>query len=213
MAKKLESTFINMVIVLTIVSLVAAYSLASVFNLTKDPIAKAALNKKLQAIEQVIAPKDLKTKKTLPTAVDYDNDPFKDMYKLPAYDGLDTLEIYPAKKGDKVVAYAVKSMTMMGFSGLIEVMVGFKTDGTIITYSILKHAETPGLGTKMTTWFNNEAKPTRCVNGKNPKTTKMQVSKDGGDIDAITAATISSRAFLDAIDRAYKTLEKGGKYE
>ena len=202
MAKKLESTFINMVIVLTIVSLVAAYSLASVYNLTKDPIDEAALNKKLKAIADVTPA--------------YNNNPDSVMFKMAAFDpspGLDSIEVYPAEMNGKLVGYAVKTYTMKGFSGLIEVMVGFKTDGTIITYSVLKHAETPGLGTKMATWFNNEAKRTRCVNGKNPKTTKMQVSKDGGDIDAITAATISSRAFLDAIDRAYKTLEKGGKYE
>ena len=125
----------------------------------------------------------------------------------------DSLEIYPAKQGDNIVAYAVKASTMKGFSGFIELMVGFKLDGTIINYSVLKHAETPGLGTKMDSWFNNDNKQNQCVNGKNPKTVNMTVSKDGGDIDAITAATISSRAFLDAIDRAYKTLDKGGKYE
>ena len=202
MAKKLESTFTNMVIVLTVVSLIAAYALASVFNVTKEPIEKAALKKKLDAIAQV--------------APEFDNDPNADMFKLPAFEasaGLDSLEVYPAKKGGELVGYAVKSYTMKGFSGYIEVMIGFEKDGTIKNYSVLKHAETPGLGSKMPTWFSNEAKPSHCINGKNPKNTKMTVSKDGGDIDAITAATISSRAFLDAINRGYKTLEEGGKYE
>jgi len=202
MAKKLESTFTNMVIVLTVVSLIAAYALASVFNVTKEPIEQAALQKKLKAIADV--------------APAFENDPNADMFKVAAIDpspGLDSLEVYPAKKGGEIVGYAVKSYTMKGFSGLIEVMIGFEKDGTIKNYSVLKHAETPGLGTKMGTWFNNEAKPNQCINGKNPKTANITVSKDGGDIDAITAATISSRAFLDAINRGYKSLEEGGKYE
>ena len=201
MAKKLESTFINMVIVLTVVSLIAAFSLASVFNMTKEPIEQAALKKKLKAIADV--------------APAFDNDPNAEMFKMAAFEPTadDSLEVYPAKKDGKIVGYAVKTYTMKGFSGLIELMVGFEKDGTIKNYSVLKHAETPGLGTKMGTWFNNEKKPNQCINGKNPKDTKMTVSKDGGDIDAITAATISSRAFLDAINRGYKTLEEGGKYE
>jgi electron transport complex protein RnfG len=200
MAKKLESTFTNMVIVLTVISLVAAYSLGSVYNITKDPIEKADLKKKLDAISLV--------------APEFNNNPNAEMYKVAAVNpspGLDSLEFYPAKKDGKLVGYAVKSYTMKGFSGLIEVMVGFKVDGTINNYSVLKHAETPGLGTKMGEWFNNTAKPKQCIIDKNPANIKLKVSKDGGDIDAITAATISSRAFLDAIDRAYKTLQEGGK--
>ena len=202
MAKKLESTFTNMVIVLTVVSLIAAFSLASVFNMTKEPIEQAALKKKLKAIADV--------------APAFDNDPNAEMFKMAALDpspGLDSIEVYPAKMGGELVGYAVKTYTMKGFSGYIEIMVGFEKDGTIKNYSVLKHAETPGLGTKMDSWFNNDKKPNQCINGKNPKDTKMQVSKDGGAIDAITAATISSRAFLDAINRGYKTLEEGGKYE
>ncbi|MCF6242542.1 MAG: RnfABCDGE type electron transport complex subunit G [Bacteroidales bacterium] len=184
MAKKLESTFANMVIVLTAVSLVAAISLASVYNLTKEPIAKAKLKKKLDAIANV--------------APAFDNDPNAEMFKLPAFEpspGLDSLEIYPAKKAGKIVGYAVKTYTMKGFSGLIELMVGFKPDGTINNYSVLAHSETPGLGTKMVSWFKNEKKAKRCINGKNPKNTNLTVSKDGGDIDAITAATIIKSIF------------------
>ena len=163
---------------------------------------RAALKKKLKAIADV--------------APAFDNDPNAEMFKMAALDpspGLDSIEVYPAKKGGELVGYAVKTYTMKGFSGFIEIMVGFEKNGTINNYSVLKHAETPGLGTKMGSWFNNEAKPNQCINGKNPKDTKMTVSKDGGAIDAITAATISSRAFLDAINRGYNTLEEGGKYE
>ncbi|MBN2669874.1 MAG: RnfABCDGE type electron transport complex subunit G [Bacteroidales bacterium] len=202
MAKKLESTFVNMVVVLSVVAMIAGFALGEVYTVTKAPIEQAALKKKLEAISKVT-----------PT---FDNDPNSEMFKMAAFEpkaGLDSIEVYPAKKDGKVVGYAVKSYTMNGFSGLIELMVGFNVDGSIVNYSVLFYAETPGLGTKIPDWFSNTNKPNQCIIGKNPSTSNMTVSKDGGDIDAITAATISSRAFLDAVNRAYKTLEQGGKYE
>ena len=87
-------------------------------------------------------------------------------------------------------------------------MAGIDKEGNISGYEILEHAETPGLGSKMGVWFNNPEKPNQYIIGKNPKTTKFQVTKDGGDIDAITASTISSRAFLDALNRAYNSYEQ-----
>ena len=188
---KLKSSFTNMVLVLTAVSLVASSILAYVYEITKAPIAKAALDKKLNAISEVVPA--------------FDNNPNADMFKLKTFDNTDSLEVYPAKKDGKTVGYAVKTYTMKGFSGLVELMVGFTADGVIFNTAILAHHETPGLGAKMTTpGFKNQFK------GKNPTEFHLQVKKDGGDVDAITAATISSRAFCDAVDRAYKTLKDGG---
>ena len=84
-------------------------------------------------------------------------------------------------------------------------------NGNFSGYSVLEHAETPGLGSKMGDWFKNSEKPDQYVIGKNPETTKFSVSKDGGDIDAITASTISSRAFLDALNRAYDSYKNNSK--
>ena len=81
--------------------------------------------------------------------------------------------------------------------------------GVIYNYSVLSHKETPGLGSKMDSWFVKGAKGN--IIGKNPGTKGLQVSKDGGDVDAITAATISSRAFLDAVNRAARALDKDSK--
>ena len=84
---------------------------------------------------------------------------------------------------------------------------GFDIDGNITGYEVMSHAETPGLGAKMGEWFRSpEGK--RNVIGLNPATSNMTVAKDGGDIDAITAATITSRAFLDALTRAHKAYSK-----
>ena len=77
-------------------------------------------------------------------------------------------------------------------------MVGFKPDGTIFKSAVLDQKETPGLGDKMKTKWKDQ------FNEKHPTTFKLAVKKDGGDVDAITASTITSRAFCDAVTRAYE---------
>ena len=93
-----------------------------------------------------------------------------------------------------------------GFGGQFRVMVGFDAEGNILGYEILEHQETPGLGSHMTHWFKNVEKPGQNIIGR--KAGKLQVSKDNpankeNSVDAITAATISSRAFLKAVNQAY----------
>lgn len=187
---KIESTFRNMVLSLTLISLGASASLAFVYVVTKEPIEMSVLNKKLDAIKLVVP--------------DFTNNPNEEMYLLPTGDG-DSLEIYPAKKDGEIVGYAVNTYTRTGFSGYIRLIAGFRPDGTIINISVLEQKETPGLGAKM-----NEAGFKDQFNDKNPSEFILKVKKDGGPVDAITAATISSRAFCDAVQRAYNTLEKGG---
>jgi len=187
---KTESTFRNMVLSLTIISLVASACLGFVYELTKEPIALSVLNKKLEAIQMVVP--------------EFNNNPNNDMYRLPTGEG-DSLEIYPAKKDGEIVGYAVNTYSRNGFSGNISLMAGFKSDGTIINITVLDQKETPGLGTKMSEpGFKDQ------FNEKNPAEFSLKVKKDGGPVDAITAATISSRAFCDAVQRAYYTLQKGG---
>jgi electron transport complex protein RnfG len=188
---KTESTFKNMVLSLTLISLGASACLGFVYELTKEPIALSVLNKKLEAIRQVVP--------------EFTNNPNEDMYRLPTGEG-DSLDIYPAKKDGQVIGYAVSTYSRTGFSGNISLMAGFKPNGTIIKITVLEQKETPGLGTKM-------AEPSfkDQFNDKNPAEFRLKVKKDGGPVDAITAATISSRAFCDAVQRAYNTLQKGGQ--
>ena len=187
---KIESSFKNMVLSLTLISTAFALCLGVVYELTKEPIAQTQLNKKLNAISQVVP--------------EFNNNPDTDMFMLSTPEG-DSLEIYPALNGENLVGYAVNSYTMNGFSGKFSIMVGFNPDGSIYDIMVLSHAETPGLGSKMAEpEFKDQFK------GKNPATFSLNVKKEGGDIDAITAATISSKAFGDAINRAYKTLFPNG---
>ena len=187
---KTESTFRNMVLSLTFISLAASASLGFVYEFTKKPIEISNLNKKLKAIRLVVP--------------DFNNDPDKEMYKLPTGSG-DSLDIYPARKDNEIVGYAVNTYTRNGFSGNISLMAGFKPDGTIFNITVLEHKETPGLGSKM-----NDPGFKDQFNLKNPASFELKVKKDGGPVDAITAATISSRAFCDAVQRAYNTIQKGG---
>jgi len=132
-------------------------------------------------------------------------------YKVPAESGADSLEFFPAFNGNDLVGVAVKTYTKKGFNGFISIMAGIDKSGNFSGYEILDHGETPGLGSKMGVWFNNSEKPNQNIIGKSPKTTKFEVSKDGGDVDAITASTITSRAFLDALLRAYKAYEENSE--
>lgn len=186
---KTESTLKNMALTLTMIALSASACLGFVYELTKKPIEISNLNKKLTAIEKVVP--------------GFTNNPNDEMFRLPADNG-DSLEIYPAKKDGEIIGFAVNTYTDKGFSGDISIMAGFKPDGTIIQLTVLKHKETPGLGTKMT-----EPDFIDQFKGKNAADFKLKVTQDGGQVDAITAATISSRAFCDAVLRASNTLEKG----
>jgi electron transport complex protein RnfG len=188
---KTESTFKNMVLSLTLISLGASASLGFVYVMTKEPIEASVLNKKLNAIRQVVP--------------EFTNNPSEEMYRLPTGEG-DSLNIYPAKKDGEIIGYAVSTYSKTGFGGNIRLVAGFKPDGTIINITVLEQKETPGLGTKMT-----EPRFKDQFNNKNPSEFMLKVKKDGGPVDAITAATISSRAFCDAVQRAYNTLQKGGQ--
>lgn len=186
MAKK-ESTFTSMVLTLFVVTLVAAGLLGTVYALTKEPIRLAELKKKNEAI-QVVVP-------------GFDNEPSQEVKKL-AVEG-DTLYFYTARKGDEVLGTAVETFTNLGFSGEIKLMVGFAPDASIIDIAVVKHAETPGLGDKMErdkSDFNVQ------FMGQHPETFNLAVTKDRGDVDAITASTITSRAYCDAVQRAYDAL-------
>jgi Na+-translocating ferredoxin:NAD+ oxidoreductase subunit G len=187
MAKR-ESSFFNMVITLFLVTAIASFTLATVYNLTAEPIAQAREAKRQNAISRVVPEFDrLESQKFLPPG------------------GGDSLEFNFAFRNNELVGIAVNTWTNRGYSGRITAMVGFTPDGTIIDVVHLQHAETPGLGDKIqkdkSTWSDQ-------FMGLDPRTATLRVAKDNGDIDAITAATITARAYCDAIQRAFDTLKE-----
>ncbi len=187
--KKLESTITNMVIVLVGVALVTGSILAYVNHVTEEPIKLQAEKSLADGIKAVMGGVELTVAK-------------EDTVKQTAAGKELTFVIHETVgKDSKPIGVAVESTTG-GFGGDLKVLVGFDTDGNILGYTILQHSETPGLGAKADKWFQKEGKG--CVVGKNPAADKLSVKNDGGEIDAITASTITSRAFLLAVNQAYQ---------
>ena len=172
---------------LTLICVAVAIALAGVNQLTEEPIRKAKKEQLKNAIREVVP--------------EFDNDPDEEAYWVEAEAG-DSLKVYPAIREGQWVGTAVETYSMNGFSGEIKLIVGFDPQGKIINYAVLQHAETPGLGDKMGKWFKIDAHRQNIL-GKNLSAGTLKVSKDGGEVDAITAATITSRAFLEAVNRAY----------
>ncbi len=184
---KVESSFKNMVITLFIITLVASFALGSIYNLTKGPIAMADNEARENSIKEVIPEFD-----TLITL------------RVKVHNGPDSLTFNKGFKGGEYVGTAIATFSNNGYDPTqIRIMIGFLPDGNINNTIVIQQKETPGLGTKM-----KETKFRDQFIGKNPSDFKLKVKKDGGDVDAITAATISSRAFCEAIENAYQTLKK-----
>ncbi len=178
---KLESSLKNMLLSLGAIALVCALLLAVVNALTEKKIARVQEEKTSRAIAQV----------------------------LPAFEGapVDTVvlmdgveyNVHKAMAGDSTVGYAVETVSA-GFGGPINLMVGFDADGEICSTAVISHSETPGLGAKIS---DSEGAFRTQFAGRNPAEYRLSVTKDGGDVDAITASTITSRAFTAAVAKAY----------
>ena len=186
--KKLESTLLNMVLVLTSVAVIMGGILAYVNHLTEGPIAAQKSKALADGIKTVMCVADLKVAKT-------------DTVKQNDAKGKDvTYIIYNANDAQgKALGAAVETIAN-GFGGELKLLVGFDPEGKILGYTLLEHAETPGLGAKADKWFQKGEKGD--IIGKSPAE-PLTVSKDGGQVDAITASTITSRAFLYAVNSAY----------
>ncbi len=185
----MKSTLINMVAVLFSITLIASAGVGAVNMITVEPIAAAKAAATQQALSEVLPAFER-------TSID----------ELEV-DGL-PIRVYTASNGEALAGYAVETMTKQGFNGVVKLMVGFLPDGTVTNVNVLEQSETPGLGTKMTeegnpllaSIRNRKLEEKKLVGGK------LAVTKDGGDVDALTAATISSRAYVDAINRAWMAM-------
>jgi electron transport complex protein RnfG len=172
----------KMVIVLTLISIVAALILSTVYSVTKEPIAEAYRQEFVKGLT-IVLPK-------------FDNEPDRE------FKTVGDRKIYVAKKGDKIVGYALRASSMKGYSGLIEVLIGIDTTGKVIGIEILKHAETPGLGSKIeSSWFKKEFVGLTAKDN-------IAVKKDGGQIDQFSGATISPRAVCEAVSSGLKFLKQ-----
>ncbi len=172
-----KSSFKNMALCLFAICLVCSALLAGVYALTNDPIAAANAAKNEKAIKEVL-PENAEVVDAAAT-VEYAGKTFE--YNR-AYD----------KEGN-VAGYAI-NVSETGFGGPIVIKVGLNAEGVIWNTKVLSQAETPGLGAKCV-----EPKFADQFRQFNPAEKKLAVKKDKGDIDAITASTITSRAYVNAV--------------
>ena len=206
--KKLKSNITNMAVVLTAIAIVAGGLLAWVNNVTAGPIEQInnlAIENGIKSV--ILGDRDIKFRVEDPT--EKEGFVFHNVYDM----------------NDNLLGTAVESTDKNGFGGALKVMVGFDSEGKILGYEVLEHSETPGLGAQANDWFRQKSgevqeqsavttlllgapgKPgNHNIIGMNPGDDMMIVSKDGGDVDAITASTITSKAFLRAVNAAYKAV-------
>lgn len=207
--KKLESNRLNMAVVMTAIAVVAAGILGWVNSITEEPIAQKNAQTVSDGIRSVIVgDRD----------IEFNVAPAQERNGFVFHKVTDT--------AGRFLGTAVESADPNGFGGNLKIMVGFDAEGYILGYKVLEHSETPGLGAQADDWFRQPVEagsvsgskladvvfgaPVKAGNhniiGLNPADDVMTVSKDGGQVDAITASTITSRAFLRAVNAAYKEL-------
>lgn len=197
--KKLQSSLTNMVLVLVASALVMGGILALVNHITEGPINEQKEKSLADGIKLVMGGGELTVTANDTIVKDVDKDGKEETYILHHAND---------NKG-QALGVAVESTTQ-GFGGDLKILVGFNPDGDILGYTILETTETPGLGAKADKWFQADGKGS--IIGKNPEKNKLAVTKGGeGEIDAITASTITSRAFLKAVNQAYSALKDKDK--
>lgn len=185
-----KSNLVNMVLVLGLACLLCSAVLGGAYVLTKEPIEAAAAAKTDKALQQVLPAFDKASERQYVQALGKD------------------FPYYEAFNGGSPAGYAIES-TVVGFGGNLSLMVGITPEGVVHNTSVLSHSETPGLGAKCAT----DPKFMSQWQGFDPSVKKLSVTQDGGDVDAITASTITSRAYTLAVENAlgaFRVLTNGG---
>lgn len=184
----------GMVLSLSSITVIVGVILAVVNHFTEDAIADAALQTKIDALAEILP--------------ELDNNPLVES-RILEVEG-ENYSLYPAMRDGDSVGMAVECKAHDGFSGDISLMFGFDNQGKVVGFRVLEHNETPGLGAKMNDWFRDSTGH-RSVIGLDTGVVDIRVAKDGGEVDGITAATITSRAFIGALNRAAEVYRKSNE--
>lgn len=188
MAKKQESG-LKVILVLVLIAMGSAVLLAYVNTVTRTPIEN---NKKAETKKAIGI--------VLSSLSDYRVGEIPEQVQTGSFQARYFEATAPT---GKPAGYAIVVDGPGGYSSDFEMMVGVDSTGEIIDTYVLDHKETPGLGDAIT---NESFK--KQFRGRSLENTEWKVKKDNGDIDAITAATVSSRAFAEGCKRALLTYEE-----
>lgn len=178
---------VKLIVALTLIACVAGLILSLVESATREPIAEQRRLEMLRALRAVLP--------------EFDNQPDSDQIELSVGQdkrGRDMKRtFFRGRKGSELTGIAFSTVAPDGYSGNIGIMVGLTPDGTVHGIEILTHAETPGLGDRIThAPFKDQFR------GKSLANADWRVKKDGGAFDQITGATISPRAVVGAVRKA-----------
>lgn len=177
---------LRMILVLSLICGLSGLTLATVREATSERIEEQVLTYvQGPALGQIFS--------------DYDNNPVKDRKVFDTPDG--PVTVFPAMKNGKLTGVAFETFGK-GYGGDIGVMVGFVTDGTKLEgIGITTLKETPGLGARV-------VEPDYRDQFKGHTTDSIALKKQGGDITAISGATISSVGTVDAVNQAVQIFHK-----
>lgn len=188
-----KSNLVNMTVCLTAVCLVCAALLGVVYAMTYQPIQDASLKALNASISLVLPASEQEVSISEAQTAELGGKSYEYFCQL-------------SSEGS-VTAYAVKSVTI-GFGGPLTVMVGVLPEGTVVATRVLSHSETPGLGAKCETDTHFLGQ----FEGLAPDV-PVKLAKDGGSLDAITASTITSRAYTLAVSNAVELVKSLGGSE
>ncbi len=180
-----KNSLLNMVLSLVGITFICSVSVAVVNQVTIDPI-KEANEKAVESALQAVLPS------------------FDKLENKQVEEGGFMLDIYTAYSGDEVVGYAAKTSSLSGYAGLIELIMGVSPSGELLNIQVVKQSETPGLGAKILDEDNNLI---TSLKGEDLNTYDLRVAKDGGEVDALTGSTITSRAYLEAVKLGFEVLK------
>jgi len=184
---------VRLAIVLTVIAAGAGLILSVVEGVTRAPIAEQRRLETLKALKAVLPPIDNAPDADTVTLVTGKDKKGRDLSRT----------FYRGRQGETLAGVAFKVVAPEGYSGNIEIMVGIDPQGTVTGIEILTHAETPGLGSKITEgWFKEQFR------GKGLENADWRVKKDGGSFDQITGATISPRAVVGAVRQGLEFYRK-----
>jgi electron transport complex protein RnfG len=170
---------VKLVFVMTLVSLISGVLLAVTHQYTREPIRQTEQRQLFDTLRQVLPPMD--------------GDPVPLVLSNAA--GRVTT-FYLARQGGAFAGVAFSCVSPNGYGGPVEALLGLKADGTLHGLEVIRMNETPGLGSKIA------APAFRAqFTGKPLEGSVWKVRKDGGPIDAVSGATISSRALCDAVSQ------------
>lgn len=188
---------VRMIVVLTLISAVSSLGLAAFSNHTQPIIRSnektAMISRQLKKVISDVSPPD----PCVSGKAGFDNDPSRETLCV------EGTEVYRCRKGDEVVGYALKTIGDKSYSGTITCLTGLAPDGKVLGIEIVKHEETPGLGSEI-----EKCEWRKQLVGKGPSDMSWSVKKDGGDVDALSGATISSRSVLSCLTKAQDLLQK-----